>query len=69
MMKHKDSGRYLHYVKLRQQVAVSQSELLTVQEGPRRGSDFISAIFVNLVRKWGAEVVVQLLQSLEQAFF
>lgn len=59
---------YLHDVELRQQVAVSQSKILAVQEGAGRGSDLISAILVDLVRKWGAEVIIQLLQSLQQAF-
>lgn len=59
---------YLHYVQLRQQVAVSQSKLLAVQEGAGRGSDLIGAILVNLVRKRRAEEVVQLLQGLQQPF-
>lgn len=59
---------YLHDVELRQQVAVSQSKLLAVQEGAGGGSDFISAILVDLIRKWGTEVVIQLLQSLQQTF-
>lgn len=49
---------HLHDVQLWQQIAVSQSELVAVQEGARRGSDLVGAIRVNLVRKWGAEVVV-----------
>lgn len=52
---------YLHYVELRQQVAVGKSKLLAVQEGAGRGSEIIGAILVYLIRKWGAEVVVQLL--------
>lgn len=59
---------YLHDVELRQQVAVSQSKLLAIQEGAGGGSDLISAILVDLVRKGGAEVVIQLLQSLQQTF-
>lgn len=55
-------------MELRQQVAVGQSEVLAVQEGPRGGSDLIGAILIDLVGKWGAEVVVQLLQSLQQTF-
>lgn len=55
-------------MELRQQVAVGQSKRLPIQEGAGRGSDFIGAILVNLVRKWGAEIVIQLLQSLQQAF-
>lgn len=62
------AGDYLHDVELRQQVAVSQSKLLAVQEGAGRGSDLIGAILVDLIRKWRAKVVVQLLQSLQQAF-
>lgn len=57
---------YLHDVQLRQQVAVGQGELLSIQEGAGRGSDVIGAILVDLLGKWTAEVVVQRLQSLQQ---
>lgn len=55
-------------MELRQQVAVSQSELLAIQEGAGGGSDLIRAILVDLLRKWAAKVVIQLLQSLQQTF-
>lgn len=55
-------------MELRQQVAVGQSELLAVQEGTSRGNDVVRAILIDLVRKRGTDVVVQLLQRLQQTF-
>ncbi len=62
----KDDLTHFDDVELGQQVAVGQSELLTVQEGAGGGSDIISAVLVDLVRQRRAQVVIQLLQGLQQ---
>lgn len=59
----------LHNMQFRQQVAVSQSQRLAVQEGAGRGNNIIGAILINLLRKWAAQVVVQFLQRLQEALF
>ena len=54
-------------VQLGQQVAVRQRHVLPVQELAGGHLDVLDAVVVDLVRQRGAQILVQLLESLQQA--
>lgn len=51
-----------------QQVAVSQSEVVSIKELPPGNDDVFFGVVVNLLRKWGIQVVIQTLKLPEQIF-
>ena len=54
---------HLDYVQFGQQVAVCQSELVSVEEAPVGALLLLHAVCVDLVRQRAVQVVVQLLQG------
>ena len=57
------SPLYLDYVQFRQQVAVCQGELVSVEEASVGALLLLHAVGVDLIRQGAVQVVVQLLQG------
>lgn len=58
--------KYLDNVKLGEKVAVSKGHVIAIKELAAGHFDVLNAIVVNLVRQWGSQVLIQLLQGLQQ---
>jgi hypothetical protein len=53
---------YLDYMQSGQQVAVRQSEVISINELPLGNDDILSGVVVDLLRKRGYQVVIQTLE-------
>lgn len=60
---------YLDNVQLGQQVAVCQGHLVAIQELARGDGDIVQAVLIDLIGERGVQVLIQLLQSFQEATF
>lgn len=54
-------------MQLGQEVTVSQSHFIPIQKAAVGDLDILDAVVVDLIRQWGVEILIQLLQCLQKS--